>query len=872
MSRKNKEKSKPEPESLEKKDETEEQVSESPETGENQEETGSGPTASPKSGNTHLRRLMDTNFIEYASYVIKDRAIPDVDDGLKPVQRRILWSLRRMDDGKFHKVANVIGHTMQYHPHGDASIGDALVVLANKEYFIERQGNFGNIFTGDMASAARYIECRLSPLAREVLFNNDITEFVDSYDGRNREPLALPCKIPSLLMLGSDGIAVGMSTKILSHNFKELLEAQIAILNGEKFTIYPDFIQGGMMDVSDYNDGNGRITLRAKIEKSGRKLIVREIPAVTTTEKLIASIENAVRRNKIKISSINDYTTDKIEIEITPARGYDTDKALNALYAYTDCAISITTNMIVIADNKPVKMAVSEVLKRNTGKLVESLKRELEIELGKLHESFHEKTLVQIFIENKIYKRIEKAETYDKVQKEVKTGLAPFRHMLKRDVSDADIEKLLAIPIRRISLFDINKNKKDIDDIVLQVEEVQKNLKRIKAFTIKYLKHLIDKYAGDFPRKTEIETFDKINVHEVALNNIKVGWDKKNCFVGTAVKSEDTATCNEYDRLLCIERSCKYKVIAIPEKIFIGRLFYFCKYDKSLIFNVVYRDRESGFCFAKRTKIPKFITDKEYNIAPPGSKLEIINTRPNYVYECVFEPKARQKQNSVILDFSKIPMRGPQSRGFKIAGKKVIDFKFLGVMENGNIIAPGQETQQAPAPAEAADTPQQLETTQPASQQQPESHEPDEKLKVKPEKKPKKKSPERETDSKKIAKAVKGAEKKKESVKEEKSREKTNVPEKKKTSGNKKKSDDLHPQLIEMENKEEKEKTKTGKQDKIIKKPDSGKKGTTVKKSVKTDNVKKTGTAKSAKTGKKGGGRGSDGSNEWGISQPEFGF
>ncbi|MCX6986079.1 MAG: hypothetical protein NT118_15215, partial [Lentisphaerae bacterium] len=405
--------------------------------------------------------------------------------------------------------------------------------------------------------------------------------------------------------------------------------------------------------------------------------------------------------------SINDYTGEKIEIEVTPARGYDTDKALNALYAYTDCSVSVSASLIVIADNKPVKMSVSEVLHRNTGKLVEYLRRELEIELGKLNESFHDKTLAQIFIENRIYKRIEKCETYEKVLKEVHDGLKPFRHMLKRNVTDTDIEKLLAIPIRRISLFDINKNKKDIDDIVLQIEEVQKNLKRMKAYAIKYLKALLDKYGKDYPRHTEIETFDKIDVREVALNNIKVGWDKKNGFIGTSVKSDDTVTCNEYDRLLCIERNGKYKVIAIPDKAFVGRLVYFCKYDKNLVFNIVYKDRKTDFSYAKRTVINKFITDKEYNIAPDGCKVDLINTRPNYVYECVFEPKLHQKQKNCMLDFSKVGMRTPQSRGFSIANKKIIDYRFLGVSDGqGNIVQPVTESDegepQSPAPAEAS--------------------------------------------------------------------------------------------------------------------------------------------------------------------------
>ena len=792
-----------------------------------------GPTAIPRSGNTHLRRLMDVNFLEYASYVIKDRAIPDVDDGLKPVQRRILWSLKRLDDGKFHKVANVVGHTMQYHPHGDASIYEALVVVANKEYFIDRQGNFGNIFTGDVASAARYIECRLNSLAKEVLFNNDITEFVDSYDGRNREPVSLPVKIPALLMLGADGIAVGMSTKILSHNFNELIGAQIAILKGEKFTVYPDFLQGGLMDVTDYNEGNGKIVLRAKIEKNGRKLIIREIPAVTNTEKLIASIENAVRKNKIKVSAINDYTGEKIEIEVTPARGYDTDKALNALYAYTDCSVSVSASLIVIADNKPVKMSVSEVLHRNTEKLVEYLRRELEIELGKLNDSFHDKTLAQIFIENRIYKRIEKCETYEKVLKEVHVGLEPFRHMLKRDVTDADIEKLLAIPIRRISLFDINKNKKDIDDIILQIEEVQKNLKRMKAYAIKYLKGLLDKYGKDYPRHTEIETFDKIDVREVALNNIKVGWDRKNGFIGTSVKSDDTVTCNEYDRLLCIERNGKYKVIGIPDKMFVGRLVYFCKYDKNLVFNIVYKDKKTDFSYAKRTTISKFITDKEYNIAPDGCKVDLINTRPNYVYECVFEPKLHQKQNSCMLDFSKVGMRTPQSRGFSIANKKIIDYRFVGVSDGqGNIVQPDSETAegepQSPAPEDAPPPP--VEAAVPVPESEVETPKP---VKAKSEERP----VEEKTAKKGTPKEKAAREKEKETLE------------------------------LEAEDPED-EKVKKGKVGKPAKSKTSkpGPEKKTVKSENKTEPKKKENPEKTGKGPKKGG------AEDWGIAQPEFGF
>jgi topoisomerase-4 subunit A len=632
------------------------------------------------SGNIFLRKLMDSNFIEYASYVIKERAIPDVDDGLKPVQRRILWSLFKMDDGKFHKVANVIGDTMKYHPHGDAAIGDALVVLANKEFYIEKQGNFGNILTGDVASAARYIECRLTPLAKEVLFNNDITEFTDSYDGRNKEPVTLPVKIPSLLMIGADGIAVGMATKIMPHNFKELLEAQIAILRKQKVEIYPDFVQGGIMDVSEYEDGNGKITLRAKIDREGRKLIIREIPATTTTESLIASIERAVSRNKMKLASINDYTTEKVEIEIVPMRGYDPEKCLKALYAYTDCSVSISGNLTVICDNKPCIMSVTEVLTRNTEKLREYLQRELEIELGKLEDRFHDKTLAQIFIENRIYKRIEECKTYELVLSEVHEGLKKFRKMLKREITDEDVEKLLAIPIRRISLFDINKNKKDIDDILKQIEEVQKNLRNLTKYAVKYLNDLIKKYAENYVRKTEIEEFDRIDKQAVALNNIKVGWDRKGCYIGTSVRSDERVTCNEYDHLLCIERKGNYRVISIPDKLFVGRLYYFTKYDKDQVYYIVYSEKKTGKFYAKQTVIDKFIRDKEYNLCPKGCKIEIITTRVNSLYEFKVDIKVKDKKK-LQYNLSDAPERSPKARGFLIAPKKILGFKFIEIIE-----------------------------------------------------------------------------------------------------------------------------------------------------------------------------------------------
>ncbi|MDD5698591.1 MAG: DNA topoisomerase IV subunit A [Victivallaceae bacterium] len=625
--------------------------------------------------NSFLRRMMEENFIEYASYVIKERAIPDVDDGLKPVQRRILWSLFRMHDGKFHKVANVIGHTMQYHPHGDASIGDALVVLSNKEYFLDKQGNFGNILTGDMASAARYIECRLSPLGLEVLFNNDITEFIGSYDGRNQEPIVLPVKIPSLLMLGTDGIAVGMSTKILPHNFCELLEAQIAVLQGRSFELYPDFPQGGSMDVSEYDRGNGKVKLRAKIDHDGRKLIIREIPAATTTESLIASIEHAVEKNKIKIAAVNDYTAENVEIEIVPTRGQDPQKMLKALYAYTDCSVSVSCNMMVIRNGLPAQMDVDSVLRRNTEKLLDYLQRELEIELARLEELFHAKTLAEIFIENRIYQRIEDCESFEKVMAAVYEGLAPFRDRLKREVNDDDIQKLLAIPIRRISLFDLRKNREELDDILKQLEQVKKNLGNLKTHAIRYLRELLKKYGERFPRRTEIDQFKKIDRRAVALNNIKVGWDRKGCYIGTNVKSDDVVTCNEFDHLLGVERKGDYKVINIPEKIFTGRLYDFRKFDPAQEFGVIYKEEKTGKYYAKRTVIDKFIVDREYRLCPKNCRLEVFTPRPDSVYTLLAE--TRRGAEPIELNLQDYPLRSPKARGLLISSKPITKISHL---------------------------------------------------------------------------------------------------------------------------------------------------------------------------------------------------
>ncbi len=621
--------------------------------------------------NQYFRSMVDRNFLEYASYVIKDRAIPDVDDGLKPVQRRILWSLKRLDDGKFHKVANVIGHTMQFHPHGDASIGDALVVLANKEYFIDRQGNFGNIYTGDGASAPRYIECRLSEMGREVLFNHNITEMAESYDGRNQEPVILPVKIPALLMLGTEGIAVGMSTRILPHNFNEVLQAQIAVLKGEDFELYPDFQQGGLMDVREYARGNGRVIMRARIDIDGRKLIIRELPATTTTESLIASIERAVEKGRIKIASVNDYTAEKVEIEVTPTRGYDPGKALQALYSYTDCSKSISVNMMVICENRPVEMNTDSVIRRNTEKLLAYLRRELEIELERLAELFHAKTLAQIFIENRIYKKIEECESSAEVETAVLDGLAPFRDMLRRDVTHEDIEKLLALQIRRISLFDIRKNQEELKEILEAMAEAEKNLRTLTAYAIRYLQALLKKYGDRFPRRTEIENLEKIDRREAALCNIKVGWDRKNGYIGTAVKSEDNVMVSEFDRLQCLERNGNYKIIPLTEKLFAGKLYDFRRHDAQAEYAVIYRDNKTGKFYGKRCRIDKFIVEREYALCPKNCRVDLFTPRPDAVYEAQLSGK--RLKSAETFNLMEMPLRSARARGLLLFGGKAID-------------------------------------------------------------------------------------------------------------------------------------------------------------------------------------------------------
>ena len=626
-----------------------------------------------------LRELINENFIEYASYVIKERAIPHIHDGLKPVQRRILHTMSEVEDGKFNKVANVVGRSMQYHPHGDASIGSALVVLANKEYFIDKQGNFGNIFTGDPPSASRYIECRLTALAKEVLFNKEITEYEPSYDGRNLEPVTLPAKIPVLLLNGADGIAVGMSTTILPHNFNEVLQAQIDLLNKQEIVLYPDFPTGGSIDVSQYEDGNGKVKVRAKIEtRDDKHLVIREIPYGTNSEKLIASIENAIKRNRIKVSAIQDFTADKVEIELTLPRGVHADLTEEALYAFTDCEVAHSVNLIVIGeDNKPCQKTVTEVLEHNTAKLVEDLRREYEIELGKLQDQHHYKTLEQIFIEERIYKNIEEQETYQKVIRAVFDGFIPFQDRLIRELVDDDVERLLQIKIKRISRFDINKSQKEIGDIVARIEEVRAFLANMKRTTVNYIKALIKKYGKSWPRKTQIKELETVSRKEVALQDLKLGYDPETGYIGTSVKSKETIPCSQFHKIVIFTAEY-YQVLPVPEKLFIkDPLLHWGKLDREAVFNCMYREQTTGIAYIKRFRVDKFILEREYPYTRENGKVLVLTTGEAPTVRVFYPKTGRVRITNEDVDFSQQLVKGAAAKGNRVSAKPVTRVRVL---------------------------------------------------------------------------------------------------------------------------------------------------------------------------------------------------
>ena len=623
-------------------------------------------------GGGPLRDLMDQNFLDYAAYVIRDRAIPDIDDGLKPVQRRILWSLHEKDDGKLIKVANIAGYCMQFHPHGNVSIEDALVTLTNKNgYLIEGQGNFGNVHTGDPAAASRYIECRLTELARTQLFNDPLTRFIPSYDGRNKEPVVLPAKIPLLLMLGAEGIAVGLATRILPHNFCELIQAQINILRKKPVEVFPDFQSGGLMDVAQYDKGNGKVKVRAVIEKRSDSLLaITELPFSTTTESIMSSIEDAARKKKIRIRSLNDFTAEKVEIQIQLQQATDADETIQALYAFTTCEQSVSSNLLVIRDNRPVQMNVEEVLRHNTTRLVALLKAELEWDHNRLLDEFHNKTLVQIFIENRIYKRIEKCETYESVQKAVLSGVNEFRHLLKRDVTLEDVEMLLQVRIKRISLFDMKQNRKDLDDILIALDEVAKNLKSLTAYAVKYLEDLLKKYKKQYPRRTKITTIEEIEVRKLAATEVKVGVDAATGYLGTGVKSEETFTCSSLDKIVALSRDGRYFVMPPPEKQFIGEgIEHAGVYDRDKVMLCVYSN--GPITYVKRFAFGGAIMNKEYRLCPEGSKVLLFAPGDAEKLFVKFKPAKHQRVHQMTLDVATLEIRSATSKGNQLSVKKI---------------------------------------------------------------------------------------------------------------------------------------------------------------------------------------------------------
>lgn len=619
-----------------------------------------------------LHKRIDRNFLDYASYVIRDRAIPNLADGLKPVQRRILWAMHESDDGRFTKVANVIGDTTKYHPHGDASIGDAIVVLANKRYLIDRQGNYGNIYSGDPAAAPRYIECRLSELARAELFNDELTEFVPSYDGRKREPVSLPSKLPLLLMLGTEGIAVGMSARILPHNFPELLQAQIAILKNQPFRCLPDFQTGGLMDARDYRDGKGSIKVRAKLKvKDESTVVIKEIPPTTTTDSLIGSIEDASRKGKIKVKSINDFTSSDVEIEVRAPAGVSADQLADALYAFTDCEVSISSRIVVIRQNRPVELAVSDVLRENTKQLVIFLQRELELRLEKLKEEMHFRTLERIFIEERIYKKIEQCKSNEAVLAAVYDGFKPFVEKVLRQISADDVERLLQARIRRISLFDISKHREEMDRVKTEINEAQKSLKNLTKFAIGHLEGLLAKYSPQYPRLTRSSRYDEVDAREVAFKAFKLSYDRDSGYLGHKVSGgEFNIDCTKFDKLLLVFKDGNYRVIELPEKLFVGPDVIYCGLpDRDRVFTLAYANREATYL--KRFNFGGAILDKIYECIPPGSRILFFEPETPPQLFIRYKPAPYQKINQQTCDPSQIEVKSPKTRGRQVSIKDV---------------------------------------------------------------------------------------------------------------------------------------------------------------------------------------------------------
>jgi topoisomerase-4 subunit A len=633
-------------------------------------------------------------FLDYASYVILERAVPAIEDGFKPVQRRILHSMKELDDGRYNKVANLVGHTMQYHPHGDASIADAMVNMGQKDLLIDTQGNWGNILTGDSAAASRYIEARLSKFALDVLFNPKITKWTLSYDGRRKEPINLPAKFPIVLAQGAEGIAVGLSTTILPHNFNELIDASIKILQGKKVTLYPDFPTGGMIDVSNYNDGKrgGKIRNRAKIKiEDNKTLVITEIPFKTTTGSLIDSIIKANNKGKIRVKKIEDNTSENVEIRLHLPPGISPDKTIDALYAFTNCEISISPLGVVIEDNKPRFLGVTEILEISTHRTVELLKKELEIELEELENQWHAASLERIFIENRIYRDIENEETWEGVLKAINDGLKPHIQHLKRPVVESDLIRLTEIKIKRISKFDIDKARKNIEAIEEKIAEKKYNLAHIIEYTIDFFKNLKKKYGKGRERKSEIKTFDDIEATKVVMRNVKLYVNRAEGFVGTSLKKDEyVADVSDIDDIIVIRKDGKMMVSKVADKKFFGKdIIYvnvFKKKDKRTIYNIIYRDGKRGPSYMKRFYVSGITRDKEYDLTSgnPGSEILYFSANPNGEAEIVtvyLRQTGSLRKTKFDIDFKDLLIKGRGVKGNLVTKLPVknIKLKEMGV-------------------------------------------------------------------------------------------------------------------------------------------------------------------------------------------------
>ena len=643
---------------------------------------------------TKVSGMFQDWFLDYASYVILERAVPAIDDGFKPVQRRIMQSMKDLDDGRYNKVANIVGHTMQYHPHGDASIADAMVQLGQKELLIDMQGNWGNILTGDRAAASRYIEARLSKFALEVVFNPKTTEWQLSYDGRRKEPIDLPVKFPLLLAQGGEGIAVGLSTKILPHNFNELIDASIKILKGRSFTIYPDFLTGGIADISNYNDGKkgGKVRVRAKVSQQDKNtLVITDIPYGTTTSSLIDSILRANDKSKIKIKRIEDNTAKNVEILVHLPNGVSPDKTIDALYAFTNCEMSISPLCCIIQDNKPIFIGVSETLKYSTQHTVNLLKSELEIQLNELEEQWHFASLERIFIENRIYRDIEEEKTWKGVIKAIDKGLQPYIKNLKRTVTEDDIIRLTEIRIKKISKFDIDKAKQNIENLEEKIKNVKYHLENLIDYAIDYFKNLKTKYGKGKERKTEIKLFEDIVATKVVMRNTKLYVNRLEGFVGTSLRKEEYVTdCADIDDVIVFREDGKMIVTKVDTKTFVGKniihIAVFKKSDKRTIYNMIYRDGKSGPTYMKRFSVTAITRDKEYDLANgnPNSKVFYFSANPNGEAEIVtvlLRSSSKIKKLKWDLDFADLAIKGRSTRGNTVTKNTVrkIELKEKGI-------------------------------------------------------------------------------------------------------------------------------------------------------------------------------------------------